>query len=302
MLSIDDILKDLRIDTTSLRAALSLLTVALLSLPAFLLARNDCAPGNTPTTSPATRQEISQPAAGQKSRIVDLADVIGTVKVRRPGTTTDDAAAAGMPIQESFDLSSSTDSTAGIAFEDDSTAIIGPRSRVLFYQLALDPQGNRLTGVTIEHGLATIHFLPQHHAHAGKGRSEEAFEVHIGDAKVTTAGKCRFRVDIKGRYVRVEVFKGQLRFGTPFQSVEIVSGRSVEHKIGGTETAFDTRRHIEKDPWDGFASLEEQKVLSVPKSKKGRQPQDLNTMLRLRRMSPSSDDGVKNPLPPRGRY
>ena len=169
-----------------------------------------------------------------------MADVIGIVKVRRPCMTADDAAAAGMPIQESFDLSSSAESTAGVAFEDDSTAIIGPNSRVLFYLLALDSQGNRLTGVTIEHGLATIHFLPQHHAHAGKGQSEEAFEVRVGDAKVTTAGKCRFRVDIKGEYLRVEVFKGQLRFGTPFQSVEIFSGRSVEHKIGGTETAFNS--------------------------------------------------------------
>ncbi len=314
MLSRDDIFNGFRNGAALLYWPLTILVL----LPAFFapvscLSSNDRTSENS-TTAPATQQETKRLVLGQRFRIVDLGDLVGTVKIRPPGALTDEAAAAGMPIQEGFQLFSSDDSSASVIFEDNSTAIIGPHSHVIFHQLGRDSNGNRLTGLTLEHGLTTFHFLPQHHVNSPKDLSGpmestvkdwqigEFLEVHIADARMTTKSKCLFRADFKGAYMRVEVFKGQLHFSTPFQSVNLSSGKSIEHRVGGTETTFKYHSKIAKDPWDGFASLEEEKVLSAPKDKKNHQPEDVNTIIRFRNLSPSTSDGRSEPRPPHGRY
>ena len=39
---------------------------------------------------------------------------------------------------------------------------LGELSKLLFHQLALDANGNKLNGMTFEQGYATFHFLPEH--------------------------------------------------------------------------------------------------------------------------------------------
>ena len=39
---------------------------------------------------------------------------------------------------------------------------MGELSKLLFHQLALDANGNKLNGMTFEQGYATFHFLPEH--------------------------------------------------------------------------------------------------------------------------------------------
>ena len=188
-----------------------------------------------------------------------------------------------------------------------------PTLRVLFHQLALDTNGNRLTGITLEHGLATFHLIPQRHsaasnsapvvANAGLSAAprSDVYEVKFGDARATVAGKCRFRIDVKGGYVRVEVFKGVLHFITPAQSVALSAGTLLEHRLGGRETAFNLQKRIVKDPWDAWASAEEQKTLSEPKraSCRERQPENLNTILSQRHWNSSSPGDLgQHPHPP----
>jgi hypothetical protein len=246
-----------------------------------------------------------------RSRIVELADVFGTVTFNRPGVAKSDPALVNLPIEEGFRLSSSGDSWACIAFEDDSTATIGPRSLVLFHQLELDANGGRLTGITIQRGVATFHLLPRHHVRStaspsgetgnppGTSVGADAYEVRIAEVKVSPVGKSRFRIDVKCGYVRLEAFGGKVRFATPVESVVLSPGRFLIHRLGETETAFEIHPGIKKDPWDGLASLEEQRALSRPKDKKVHQPEDVDTFLRSRHMSPSTQGGSPvYPYPP----
>ena len=297
--------------------SLAIVVAGLILVPAVLFSREDGLPetttrpdaGNSPAAAVHNAEESS------RARAVTVADVIGTVKIKRPGAAHEDPMAVNTPVQAGFQISTSADSTAGVALEHESTAIVGEHSRVLFHQLALDANGNRLTGMTLEAGLATLHFLPQRHSAASKdphldtaaalnsSLHGDIFEVRIAEAMVTVVGKCRFRVDVKGGYVRVEVFKGDLVFATPLQSVELAAGQSVEHRLGGRETAFDIHRGIVKDPWDGWVPAEEQKVLSTAKDDaKNRKPEDLDAILKLRRSYPSTRIGNATPPPRPRRY
>ena len=289
------------------------LLMALLLFSALLVAGTDHPVENG--SQPATGNSSATPKPGKSlARAVTTADVFGTITVKKPGTTYEEKLSLNTPVQEGFEISTRADSSATVEFENDSTAIVGARSRVCFHQLALDANGNRLTGITLEHGLATFHFLPQHHAaasdnaplvaNAGLSAAPRAdvYEVKFGDARATVAGKCRFRIDVKGGYVRVEVFKGELHFVTPVQSVALSTGTLLEHRLGSRETAFNLQKGIVKDPWDAWASAEEQKILSEPKRPSGRerQPENLNTILSQRHWNSSSPGDLgQHPHPPR---
>ncbi len=293
---------------------------AILALAGLLLLPPALLHGANPPAESASAPELANAAAGHtaeeksRARAVTVADVFGTVKVTKPGSTVDAPMAVNTPIQQGFQMWTAADSSASVEFEHDSTAILGAHSRVQFEQLELDANGNRLTAIRLKHGLMTLHVLPQRHSVASKSAAAatlanpspspraDVYEIKMGDARATTDGKCRFRADVKGGYVRIEVFKGELSFATPTQSIQLGAGKSLEHPVGGTETAFNIQTRIVKDPWDNWAAAEEQKVLSEPNRPGGkeRQPQDINSTLALRRMSPNSRDNAgMSPPPPR---
>jgi hypothetical protein len=292
-----------------------LVAVVGLLLPAACFIQNDF--GSENSAQPNTESKVEPTPTAQTgeaeshARAVLLAGLMGKVMLTRPDSARENPIAVNTPIQEGFQISSSAGSTAIVEFERDSTAIIGPHSKLLFHQLALDARGDRLTGLTFEKGLATFHFLPQHHSAlsgdhqgvTGAARNPlthtDIYEIRTAEAKVKVDGKCRFRVDVKEGHVRVEVFKGKLLFATPLQSIEITAGESLEHRLGGRETAFNIHKGIEKDPWDRWAETQEQLVLGETSNaaKKGRQPEDLRAILKLRRSYPSTRGGEPNLAP-----
>ena len=235
-----------------LRRVLVVVVAGLLFLPAALFSQQD------------------EPVAKSHARVVRLSYVSGTVMVKRPGVAVEEPALVNAPIQEGFELSTSDRSYAEVEFENGSTARLGEHSRLLFYRLALDADGNKLNGITFEQGYGTFHFLPEHkvppseirdgaiHARRPYG---DFYRVKIADATVTADGKCEFRTDLDGDGFRVEVFNGSVDVATSTLSSKLGNGTILEHEAGGTESAFNTRNGVVKDAWDRWTEARDKQVL-----------------------------------------
>jgi len=174
-------------------------------------------------------------------RVVRLSYVSGTVGVKRSGATGWSKALVNTPVQEGFEISTSVDSFAEVEFENGSTARLGELSHLVFDQLALDAQGDKLNRMTFEQGYATFHFLPEKH---------DSYSVKVADATLTPSGKSVFRTDFDRGHVRVEVFNGSVQVVARSGSEKLGKDKTLEYDTGTTEVAFDTHRGMVKDSWD----------------------------------------------------
>ena len=215
--------------------------------------------------------------AKSHARVVRLSYVSGTVMAKRPGLAEEEKVMLNTPVQEGFELSTSAGSYAEVEFENGSTARIGERSKLLFHQLALDANGNKLNGMTSEQGYATFHFVPERNSPSSTKKkgddgvvyflpaSSDVYHVKVADATVTADGKCEFRTDVDQDRFRVEVFNGSVDVATSTLSSKLGEGKILENKSGGTELAFNTQKGIEKDAWDHWTEARDKQVLLTEK-------------------------------------
>jgi len=175
------------------------------------------------------------------ARVVRLSYVSGTVAVKRSGSAEWTNALVNTPIQEGFELSTSATSFAEVEFENGSSARLGELSQMVFNQLALDAEGNKLNRLTFERGYATFHFMPEH---------QDAYSVMVADATLTPSGKSEFRTDLNQGRVRVEVFNGTVDVTGRSGSTKLSKEKVLEFNPGGAEVAFNIQQGITKDSWD----------------------------------------------------
>ena len=213
---------------------------------------------------------VDAEVAKSHARVVRLSYASGAVMLKRPGSTEAERAMLNTPIQEGFELSTASSSYAEVEFENGSTARLGELSELLFQQLALNANGSKLNGTTLEQGYATFHFLPGHsspsqHERNGtiqfKPGESDVYRVKIADATVTADGKCEFRTDlIEDRY-RVEVFTGLLNMSTSTMSSSLGAGKVLERKPGATESASNIQKGIVNDDWDQWTEARDKQAL-----------------------------------------
>jgi hypothetical protein len=225
---------------------------------------------------------VYQPSAADgvaksHARVVRLSYLSGTVMVKRPGSAEEAPAMVNTPIQEGFELSTSGGSYAEVEFENGSTARLGERSKLLFHQLALDANGNKLNGLTFEQGYATFHFVPERNSRSSANKlgrdgtihfqptSSDVYHVKIADATVTAEGKCEFRTDLDQDRLRVEVLNGSVDVATPTLSSKLGEGKVLEHKSDSVELAFNTQKGIVKDAWDQWTQARDRQGLLTAK-------------------------------------
>ncbi len=212
--------------------------------------------------------------AKSHARVVRLSYVSGSVMLKRPGSAEAEPAMLNTPIQEGFELSTSSGSYAEVEFENGSTARLGELSKLLFHQLALDANGNKLNGMTFEQGYATFHFVPEHNSplqHEGNGAidflpdNQDVYHVKIADVTLTANGKCKFRTDLEPDRYRVEVFSGSVNVSTPTLSSHLGEGKVLEHESGSALMAFNIHQGIVKDAWDQWTEARDKQVLLTQK-------------------------------------
>jgi len=214
---------------------------------------------------PSAEAEVAQSHA----RVVRLSYVSGTVMLERPGAAEAEEAMLNTPIQEGFELSTSGRSYAEVEFENGSTARIGEQSRLLFHQLALDSNGNKLNGMTFEQGYATFNFLPgdgssppheKNGAPSFVAATSDVYHVKIADATVTADGKCEFRTDLDQDRFRVEVFSGSVDVARADQSTKLGAGKTLKHTAESPKLAFKTTEGITRDAWDRWTEARDKQV------------------------------------------
>jgi ferric-dicitrate binding protein FerR (iron transport regulator) len=216
------------------------------------------------------RPSADAEVAKSHARVVRLSYLSGTVTLTLPGSTEAEKAMLNTPIQQGFELSTSGGSYAEVEFENGSTARVGEQSKLLFHQLALDADGNKLNGMTFEQGYATFHFLPEHSP--AKQREDngaihfeptnsDVYHVKIADATVTAEGKCEFRMDLEQDHYRVEVFSGLVDVVTAKSTTKLGEGKILEHNPASPESASNIQKGIVKDAWDQWTDARDKQVL-----------------------------------------
>jgi ferric-dicitrate binding protein FerR (iron transport regulator) len=207
--------------------------------------------------------------AKSHARVVRLSYVGGTVMLQRPGSAEEEKAMLNTPIQEGFELSTAGGSYAEVEFENGSTARLGELSKLLFHQLALNANGNKLNGMTFEQGYATFHFVPERRSSNQHGRNgairfqpddQDLYRVKIADATVKADGKCEFRADLGQDGFRVEVFKGSVEVATDKQSTKLGEGKVLEHKSDSLALAVNRPQGIVKDAWDQWTEARDRQA------------------------------------------
>jgi ferric-dicitrate binding protein FerR (iron transport regulator) len=195
----------------------------------------------------ATAEQV----ATSHARVVRLSYVSGRVTMKRSTSPDWENAAVNTPIQEGFELSTSGDGFAEVEFENGSTARLGELSKLLFNQLALSDEGDKLNGMTVEQGYATFHFLPE---------PSDTYHVKVGDVTLTASGKSEFRTDLERDRFRVEVFNGSVNAATSTLPAKLGEGKVLERQSGSPELAFNIREGINKDAWDKWTEARDKQV------------------------------------------
>jgi ferric-dicitrate binding protein FerR (iron transport regulator) len=208
-------------------------------------------------------------AAVSHARVVRLSYLSGTVMLKRPGSTEEEKALLNTPIQEGFELSTGGASYAEVEFENGSTARVGERSRLLFDQLALDANGNKLNGITFEEGYGTFNFVPerrpanQHERNAAvslQSGGRDAYRVKIANATLNAQGKCEFRTDLADDRYRVEVFKGSVDVAADNRSMRLDEGKVWVQETASTTLASNAEKGITKDDWDQWTEARDRQA------------------------------------------
>jgi hypothetical protein len=206
------------------------------------------------------------------ARIVRLSFEEGTITVTRPNAPGGTEASVNMPIQEGFKLTTADDSFAEVEFENSSTARAGQLSELDFNQLALDSNGAKLNGMVLAKGYATFNVIPE---------DGDVYTVRAGSATVNLAtGKTtRFRVDLDGDNVRVEVFKGDVDVSSPFGEEHLGKNMVCEIQPGADQRVA-VSKGITRDAWDQWVDeREEQAQLARRKSPPGLYTTNVSSLL-----------------------
>jgi hypothetical protein len=206
------------------------------------------------------------------ARIVRLSFEEGTVTVARPDAPSGAEASVNTPIQEGFKLMTADDGFAEVEFENTSTARMGQLSELDFDQLALDSNGAKLNGMVLVQGYATFNVIPE---------DGDVYTVKAGSATVNLASDklTRFRVDLDGANVRIEVSKGDVDVSSPFGEEHL--GKNMVCEIQpGAEQPVAVSKGITKDAWDEWVEeREDQAQLARRKSPPGLYTNDVTSLL-----------------------
>jgi hypothetical protein len=213
-------------------------------------------------------------AAASHVRVVRLSYLSGTVTLKRAGSAEEEKALLNTPIQEGFELSTAGASYAEVEFENGSAARVGEHSKLLFNQLALDANGNKLNGITFEQGYGTFNFIPQRRPANPHERSaavslqtgdQDVYRVKIANATLNADGKCEFRTDLAEDRYRVEVFKGSVDVALDNQSIKLGEGRVWVQETASATLASNTEKGITKDDWDQWTEARDHQAVLVGK-------------------------------------
>jgi hypothetical protein len=169
------------------------------------------------------------------TRTVWLSSVSGAVTVKRADGAAGVPAQANAPIEENAEVSTGAMSLATVQLENGSTIRLSGNSKALFYSLATDAEGNKLTSVWLEQGVATFAFIP-----AG----QDSYRVKAAQTTVIPQGKATFQVSVSPGRMSVVVLSGSVSSLTHSQLIILTKGKRIWYTPKTTETVAQSHARV----------------------------------------------------------
>ena len=184
---------------------------------------------------------VSSALAESHVRIVRLSEVQGTVQVDRGTGQGYEKAFLNMPVVQDMKLATKADGRAEVEFEDGSTLRLASDTTVAFNALALQDSGAKVTGVTLQQGLAYVDYTARE-----KGST---FTLTFQNEKAQPREAVHFRVDLQDTNAAVAVLNGDLNVDGPSGAVEVSKNKTATFDFAANDK-YTIAKNIEENPFD----------------------------------------------------
>ena len=155
-------------------------------------------------------------ALAATTRYARMAEVSGTVQVQVTAATDWMAAERNLPLPEGAWIRTGPLSRAEVQFDENSVLHLGPETQVGLADLTRLATGQRITLISVEHGLAYL---------AGTPAGRDSFSVAVAGAQITLNPAARMRVEAAEQGSAVAVLAGSVRFSSPAAELQLRGGQ-----------------------------------------------------------------------------
>jgi len=192
--------------------------------------------------------------AGQP-RYARLGDFDGVVDVQLHPADPWSPGERNLTLRESAWLRTGASSRLEIELDEGSAWRLGPDSQVEISDYSLLSSGQRLTVLSLDHGLAYF---------TGEPFGKDSLMLVAPGAQVTLMRGARVRIEARAGESRVAVIEGVVRLSCPAAEIDLHEGQSVRVEPGNTDR-FSLDREIAAMDLDHW-SEERDKILAAPAS------------------------------------
>jgi len=154
--------------------------------------------------------------AGQ-ARYARLGEFEGQVDVQLQAADAWMPAERNLPLPESAWLRTGPSSRVEIELDEGSVLRLGPDSQVELSDYATLSTGQRVTVLSLDHGLAYF---------SGESKGKDALTVAVPGAQVTFIRAARVRLEAQETWSQIAVLEGVVRFSSPAAELDLEAGRT----------------------------------------------------------------------------
>jgi hypothetical protein len=188
--------------------------------------------------------------AGQ-ARYARLGDFDGKVEVQLQAADPWAAAERNLPLAESTWLRTAAAARLEIELDEGSAWRLGPNSQGEISDYSRLSTGQRVTLLSLDHGLAYF---------TGEPQGKDALTLAVPGAQVTFIRGARVRLEAQDTFSRISVIEGAVRFSSPAAEMDLHEGQSVRVEPANASRFFLDRAvaRLDLDAWseDRDKSLE----------------------------------------------
>lgn len=179
--------------------------------------------------------------ADSQARIVRLSDVQGAVSIDKNTGNGFERAFLNLPITQGTKLQTGDTGRAEVEFEDGSTFLLGPNTKVDFSKLSLTDSGKRMSTVNIREGLAYLNWI---------GKSGDDFTANFGHENTELTSPAEVRIEASASASRFAVFKGDVDVTGPDGSVKVEKKKMAEFDESAGKYKVAKLEELPLDNWN----------------------------------------------------
>ncbi len=150
--------------------------------------------------------------ADSQARIVRLSDVQGAVMINKNTGMGFERAFLNLPVTQGTQLQTRATGRAEIEFEDGSTMLLAPNSRLSFTTLSLNNSGTRVTVMNLDQGMAYVNWV---------GKGADNLTANFSKEKIQLSNPAHLRIETSPAVTKVAVFKGDVDVNDPSGDVNV---------------------------------------------------------------------------------